>query len=262
MRQSLTDRVALVTGSAHRVGKAIALALAAEGVHIVVHYHGSEEAAQDTIRDIKSLGVRAFGYRADQADPQAVNNMFDAIREEFGRLDILVNSAGMFKKTDFLDITFEEWQRVMSVNLTGPFLCSQHAARLMLEGLEEDHGGVIINIIDNSALQPWDQFPHHSISKSGVLMLTRILARRLAPAIRTNAIAPGPVLKEPTRTDESWARVAERLPLKRNGTPEDVGRAVVYLASEDFLNGVVLNVDGGEHLTDSGSPQKPRADSL
>ncbi|GAB4573579.1 MAG: SDR family oxidoreductase [Anaerolineae bacterium] len=259
MLQSLTDKIALVTGSAHRVGKAIALTLASEGVHIVVHYHGSEEDAQETVREIKSYGVRAFPLRADQSDPAQVSALFEAIQREFGRLDILVNSAGMFKKTDFLEISYEEWQRVLSVNLTGPFLCSQHAARLMLA--QEPPGGVIINIIDNSALQPWDQFPHHSVSKTGVLMLTRLLARRLAPEIRTNAIAPGPVLKEPGRSDESWARVAERVPLKRNGTPEDVGRAVVYLAREDFLNGVVLNVDGGEHLTDSGSPAKPRVES-
>ncbi|MBN2470806.1 MAG: SDR family oxidoreductase [Anaerolineae bacterium] len=257
MQQSLSGKVALVTGSAHRVGKAIALALAAEGAHLVIHYHGSEDAAQDTAREIKSYGVRALIHRADQSDPRAVGAMFDSIQAEYGRLDILVNSAGIFKKTDFMDISAEEWQQVLNVNLTGPFLCSQAAARMMLA--QDPAGGVIINIIDNSALQPWDQFPHHSVSKTGVLMLTKLLARRLAPQIRTNAIAPGPVLKEPGRTDESWARVAERLPLQRNGSPEDVGRAVVYLAREDFLNGVVLNVDGGEHLTDSGSPQKPRA---
>ncbi len=257
MQQSLKDKVALVTGSAHRVGKAIALALAAEGVHIVVHYSSAETEAQETVREIKSLGVQAISFRADQSDPAQVSALFAAIRENFGRLDILVNSAGMFKKTDFLALTYEEWQRVLAVNLTGPFLCSQEAARLMLA--QDPAGGVIINIIDNSALQPWPGFPHHSVSKAGVLMLTRVMARRLAPAIRTNAIAPGPVLKEPGRTDESWAQIAARVPLQRNGTPEDVGRAVVYLAREDFLNGVVLNVDGGEHLTDSGSPLKPRA---
>jgi NAD(P)-dependent dehydrogenase (short-subunit alcohol dehydrogenase family) len=260
MQQSLIGKVALVTGAAHRVGKAIALSLAAEGAQLIVHYHGSDEAAQETVHEIRSLGVRAVSHRADQSDPQEVAGLYDAIRAEFGRLDILVNSAGMFKKTDFLDLTYEEWQRVLAVNLTGPFLCSQHAARLMLA--QEPVGGVIINIIDNSALQPWPQFPHHSVAKSGVLMLTRVLARRLAPEIRTNAVAPGPVLKEPGRSDASWAQVAERVPLQRNGTPEDVGRAVVYLAREDFLNGVVLNVDGGEHLADSGSTQKPRAEGL
>ncbi|MBN2470287.1 MAG: SDR family NAD(P)-dependent oxidoreductase, partial [Anaerolineae bacterium] len=155
MRQSLHNKVALVTGSAHRVGKAIALALAAEGVHICVHFHGSAEAAQDAMREIKSFGVRAMCFQADQSNPNDVSALFDAVREEFGRLDILVNSAGMFKKTDFMELTYDEWQRVMNVNLTGPYLCSQQAARMMLD--QEPAGGVIINIIDNSAIQPWPQ---------------------------------------------------------------------------------------------------------
>jgi NAD(P)-dependent dehydrogenase (short-subunit alcohol dehydrogenase family) len=257
MEQSLTDKVALVTGAAHRIGRVIALSLAAQGVHVMVHYNSADEAAQDTVREIKSFGVTAVSHKADQSDPQQVNDLFEAIQSEFGRLDILVNSAAMFKKTDFMDVSYEEWQRVLGVNLTGPFLVSQQAARMMLE---QDTGGVIINIVDNSALQPWPNFPHHSVAKTGLLMLTKIMARRLAPTIRTNAIAPGPVMKEPSRSDESWEQIAQHVPLKRTGTPEDVGRAVVYLAKEDFLNGVVLNVDGGEHLLDTGSPVKPRAD--
>jgi len=258
MQQPLTDKVALVTGSARRVGRVLALALAAEGVHIAVHYNRSAGDAHDTVREIKSYGVDAVSFQADQSDPQQVNDLFDAIREQFGRLDILVNSASMFKKTDFFQLSYEEWQRVMNVNLTGPFLCSQAAARLMLGN--DPPGGVIINIVDNSALQPWPQYPHHSVSKAGLLMLTKVLARRLAPEIRVNAIAPGPILKESNRTDESWARLAGRLPLQRTGTPEDVGRAVVFLAREDFLTGALLNVDGGEWLTDSGAAGKPRAE--
>lgn len=257
MQQPLTDKVALVTGAAHRVGKAIALTLAAEGANIIVHYHGSEAAAQETVHEIKSLGVAAISHRADQSNPAEVAALFAAINAHFGRLDILVNSAGMFQKTDFLDISYEEWQQVLNVNLTGPFLCSQQAARLMLA--QQPPGGAIINIIDNSAFQAWPNFAHHSVAKTGILTLTKLLARRLAPTIRTNAVAPGPVLKEPGRSDESWAQVAANLPLQRNGTPEDVGRAVAYLAREDFLNGAVINVDGGEHLADSASPLKPRA---
>lgn len=258
MKQPLTDKVALVTGSAHRVGKAIAMTLAAEGAHIIVHYHGSEDAAQEAVRDIKSQGVNAIAVKADQSDPREVEVLFDAVRQEFGRLDILVNSASMFKKKDFLELSYEEWQRVLNVNLTGPFLCSQAAARLMLE--QDEPNGSIVNIIDNSALQPWASFAHHGVAKSGLLMLSKIMARRLAPHIRVNAIAPGPVMKEPGRTDESWDLLAQRLPLKRNGTPEDVGRAVAFLCQEDFLTGTVLNVDGGESLTDSGAPSKPRAE--
>lgn len=258
MQQALTDKVALVTGAAHRVGLAIALTLAAEGAHIAVHYHSAADQARQAVRAIKSHGVDAFSFQADQAHPQQVNRLFDAVREHFGRLDILVNSASIFKKADFLNLSFEEWQRVLGVNLSGPFLCSQAAARLMLQ--QDPPSGVIINIIDNSALQPWPQYPHHSVAKAGLLMLTRVMARRLAPHIRVNAVAPGPVLKEPSRSEESWAQLAGRLPLKRAGSPEDVGRAVAYLAREDFITGAVLNVDGGEHLTDSGAEGKPRAE--
>lgn len=255
MQIDLTDNVALVTGAAHRVGKAIALALAAEGAHIAVHYHGAAEAAQETVREIKSLGVDAFSIQADQADPDQVAALFTAVQERFGRLDILVNSANMFKRTDFLEISHEEWQRVMNVNLTGPFLCSQAAARMMLA--QDPPGGSIINIIDNSALTPWPPFPHHSVAKAGLLTLSKVMTRRLGPEIRVNAIAPGPVLKEPSRSDESWAAIGARLPLQRTGSAEDVGRAVVYLAREDFLTGVILNVDGGEWLLNASSAEKP-----
>ncbi len=259
MQISLANQVALVTGSAHRIGKVIALALAAEGAHIVVHYFGSEEAAQDTVREIKSYGVDAIRVRADQSDPQQVKALFEAITDHFGRLDILVNSANMFQKTDFLEISYEEWQRVINVNLTGPFLASQAAARQMLS--QDPPGGVMINIVDLSAIQPWQDYPHHSVAKSGLLALSKVMGRRLAPHIRVNAIAPGPVMKEPTRSEESWQELGQRLPLGRPGTPEDVGRAVVYLAREDFLTGVLLTIDGGESLTDSGAEVKPRAES-
>lgn len=251
MQPSLSDRVALVTGAAHRVGKAIALALAAEGVHLVIHYHGAAEAAQETVRDVKSHGVDAFAFQADQSDPRQVNALFDAVREHYGRLDILVNSANMFKKADFLSLTYEDWQRVIDVNLTGPFLVSQAAARLMLAETGRDK--VIVNILDNSALQPWPGLPHHSVAKAGLLMLAQVMARRLGPQIRVNSVSPGPVLKTEAGSDAHWARLAARLPLQRAGSPEDVGRAVVFLAREDFITGAILNVDGGELLVDSGA---------
>ncbi len=258
MPQSLTDKVALVTGSARRVGKAIALALAAEGANLVIHYYGSDaDMAQDTVREAKSFGVDAISFRADQADPPQVNRLFEAVQERFGRLDILVNSASIFERADFLSLSYAAWQRVLAVNLTGPFLCSQAAAHRMLA--QTSPGGVIVNIIDNSAFQPWPQFPHHGVSKAGLWMLTQVMARALAPSIRVNAVAPGPVLKEPNRSDESWARLAERLPLQRTGSPEDVARAVLFLIREPFITGVVLHVDGGEALTDSGAADKPRA---
>ncbi len=246
MQEVLAGKVALVTGSAHRVGKAIALALAKEGMHIVVHYYGSADAAQDTVAEIKQLGVDAISYRANQADPQQVEGLFTTINEHFGRLDILVNSANMYRRADFLDITYEDWQQVLNVNLTGAFLCSQAAARLMLA--QDPPGGTIINIIDNSALKPWPSHPHHSVAKAGLLTLAKVMARSLAPHIRVNNVSPGPVLKEPSRSEESWQQLGQKLPVQRTGTPEDVGRAVVYLAQEDFLTGALINVDGGESL--------------
>lgn len=254
-RISLHDSVAVVTGSGHRVGKAIALALAAQGVHIAVHYHRSEDAAYDTVREIKSLGVDALAVQADQSDPQQVTALFDAVRDHFGKLNILVNSASLFKKTDFMDMTPAEWQRILDVNLTGPFLCSQAAARMMLEA--DEPAGAIINIIDNIGRLPWPEFPHHSVAKSGLLMLTQILARSLAPAIRVNAVIPGPVLKPDHVPDEYWHSLGQRLPMQRTGTAEDVGRAVTFLAQEDFLTGAILSVDGGEWLTNvSGDEQE------
>lgn len=251
MQQSLEGKIALVTGSAHRVGKAIALALAAEGVNVVVHYHGSsDDTAQETARDIKSLGVDSIAVQADQADPAQVEALFARVQERFGRLDILVNSANMYRSGNFLDISFEDWQRVMNVNLNGVFLTSQAAARMMLAYTPP--GGTIINIIDNSAITPWPRNPHHSVAKAGVLMLSKVMALALAPHIRVNAIAPGPVLREDRRSETSWDKLGQRLPLQRTGDAEDVGRAVVYLAREDWLTGTVIHVDGGENLTDSG----------
>lgn len=258
MKQSLTDKIALVTGSAHRVGKAIALALAAEGANIVIHYHGAEEQAQLAAREAKSFGVDAIRVQADQANPQQVNTLIEAVREHYGRLDILVNSANLYRKIDFFDLSYNDWQRLISVNLTGPFLVSQAAARLMQD--QDPPGGVIVNILDNSAFQPWPGFPQHGVAKAGLLNLTQTLARRLAPDIRVNAVVPGPVLKEPQRSDESWQQITDRLPLGRTGKPDDVGRAVVYLASEDFLTGAILHVDGGEALGQhNGSGTTPPA---
>ncbi len=245
MRHELTGKVALVTGSAHRVGKAIALELARRGVHQVIHYSSSEKEAIQTSDEIAALGVQTMRFKADQSDPAQVNRLFEAIRAKFSRLDILVNSASMFQKADFLTLSYEDWQRTLAINLTGPFLCTQHAARLMRGN---GQGGVIVNISDGSVFKGWPSYPAHSVSKSGLLMLTKVAARALAPDIRVNAIVPGMVLEPPGFDDAEWQRSAQRMPIKRPGSAEDVARAVAYLAEEDYLTGAVLTVDGGESL--------------
>lgn len=245
MRRELSGSVALVTGSAHRVGRAIALELARRGVHQVVHYNSSEPLAIQATDEITALGVQAIRVRADQSNPAQVEKLFDAIQVKFGRLDILVNSASIFEQGDLLTLGYEDWQRSLAVNLSGPFLCTQHAARLMRHN---GQGGVIINISDEGGLKGWKMYPQHSVSKAGLLMLTRVAARALAPDIRVNALVLGMMLSPPGYDEAQWIRDAQRMPLKRPGSPEDVARAVAYLAEEDYLTGTVLTVDGGEAI--------------
>lgn len=188
MRVDLSGQVALVTGAAHRIGKAIALELARRGVHILVHYGSSAAAATETVREIKSMGVDAFSVQADVSRQTGVETIFTALREHFGRLNILVNSAANFQKRDLLEVSLQDWQETINTNLTGPFLCTQAAAALMRQN--DPSGGVIINILDKGALEPWPEYPHHSVSKAGLWMLTQVSAASLGPDIRVNAVSP------------------------------------------------------------------------
>jgi NAD(P)-dependent dehydrogenase (short-subunit alcohol dehydrogenase family) len=248
MRIDLTDQVAVVTGSAHRVGKAIALELARRGAHILVHYNSADDHnARSTVQEIKSLGVDAYSVQADISKPDGVEALFGAVREYFKRLDILVNSASVFHKGTLMDVTLETWQRSLDVNLTAPFLCTQAAVRLMREN--NPPGGAIVNICDYGSVRPWPDRVDHNVSKAGLLMLTEVSAVNLGPEnIRVNAILPGPILKAPDMTDEAWKRAGERSPLGRAGSPEDAARAVAYLVSESYVTGTVVHVNGGEHL--------------
>jgi NAD(P)-dependent dehydrogenase (short-subunit alcohol dehydrogenase family) len=241
---ALADRVALITGGAHRVGRGIALALARAGAHVVVHYHTAAHEADETVQAIAALGRRALAVQADLRDPAQVERMFDAAAAHFTHLDVLVNSAGIMERTDALEISVEQWDRTLEVNLRAPFLCSQHAARRM----PAEGGGVIVNIADVAGLRPWPHYVHHSVSKAGLIMLTQTLALALAPRVRVNAVVPGPVAMPQGWEAEHWRSIWERLPLQRAGTPDDVGAAVVYLAQADFATGSVLTVDGGDLL--------------
>ena len=246
MQLDLKDRVVCVTGSARRVGRAIALGFAEEGAHLVIHHHASPAEAAGAAEEVRSYGVDALVVSADQSDPAAVEHLFCAIRAHYGRLDVMVNSAAGFKHTPLLDVTFGEWQAVLGVNLTGPFLCTQQAARLMIDG---GQGGAIINISDNSGLNPWPARPHHSISKAGVIMLTQVAALALAEHnIRVNCVVPGPVLRPAGEPEEVLDAIARGLPLKRIGQPQDIARACVFLAGNDYATGSILRVDGGEVL--------------
>lgn len=249
MHIDISDQVAVVTGGAHRVGKAIALELARHGVNILVHFGSSEKEATETVREIKSLGVDAYAVQADISKPEAVETIFSAVREHFGRLDIFVNSASNFQKRDLLSVTLEEWQETMAINVTAAFLCTQAATAMMRQN--DPSGGCIINILDRGAVDPWPTYPHHGVSKAALWMLTQVSAASLGPDIRVNAVVPGPVMKPAgtNMTDEEWANFGKKTtPVQRVGSADDVARAVAYLASEDFINGTAIYVNGGEHL--------------
>jgi NAD(P)-dependent dehydrogenase (short-subunit alcohol dehydrogenase family) len=247
----LRDKVALVTGAAHRVGKAIAVALAREGVHIIVHYGGSVDAARQTADEIAALGVEVFRFQADLSDPAQVVVLFNAVRGRFGRLDVLVNSASSFERRPFDEVTADDWDRVMAINLRAPFLCSQQAARLMrLAPRAAQDTGLIVNIADLIGVYPRLGFTQHGVSKAALIHLTKIAALELAPDIRVNAVVPGPVMA-PVGMDpsgEAWEKIWQRVPLARPGDPADIGRAVVFLAASDYMTGAVIPVDGGESI--------------
>ena len=240
----LSGQVALVTGSAHRLGRSIGQALAAAGADIAVHYHSSAEAANVAVHEFRDLGVRAEAFKADLRDPDQIGTLFAALVEQFGKLDVLVNSAALFQRKPALEITLDDWNSVINLNLRAAFLCSQRAAELMLRA----GGGAIVNIADAGAFQPWPGYAHHCISKAGLLMMTRVLARALAPEIRVNAIAPGPVLPPEELDADERGKLAEMTALKKLGTPEDVARTVLFLLESDYITGETIVVDGGKLL--------------
>lgn len=256
----LLDTVALVTGAGHRLGRAIALGLADAGCHVGVHYGRSREAASETADAIRALGREAFTFSADLARPDEIEALFCAIGDRFGRLDVLVNSAGSFERGVFDELTVEQWDASLAVNARAPFLCSQRAARLMreAEGRVDTKGdpapGSIVNIGDMSGVVTWRGYAQHGVSKAALLHLTRLSARELAPAIRANAIVPGPILP-PAGQDlsgEEWRKKGDRVPLGRAGDPSQIADSVVFLSANDYVTGDTLFVDGGEHLLTGG----------
>ncbi len=239
-----TGKVALVTGGARRVGRTLSIGLAHAGADVIVNYRNSAHEAAETIEIIEAAGGRAVAVQADVSRKPEVDALVAAAERAFGRLDILVNSASLFESAGFEEITEDDWDRVLAVNLKGPFLLSQRAAPL----LRSDGGGIIINIADLSAFQTWPSYPHHSVSKAGLLHLTRVLARVLAPEVRANCIAPGTLLPPEDYAGEDHASGRERRAVSRAGSPEDVLDALLYLVRTDFVTGQVLVVDGGRML--------------
>jgi NAD(P)-dependent dehydrogenase (short-subunit alcohol dehydrogenase family) len=251
----LKGRVALVTGAAHRLGKAVATALAEQGCHLAIHYGRSEQKAVQTVGEVSALGVEAVALSADLSQEKEIEDLFSRLESHFGKLDILVNSAASFDRQAIGTVSAGDWDRVMAVNLRAPFLCTRQASRLMLDSRREgEPAGLVVNMVDLSAVSVWPGYVQHGVSKAGVLQLTRIAAKELAPGVRVNAILPGAVLPPPGMEEDSgeWRQMGELLPVGRTGSPSQVGQTAVFLAQNDFITGEVIIVDGGEHLLGAG----------
>jgi pteridine reductase len=251
----LRGKVALVTGAAHRVGRAIALALAREGAGIVLHYGRSRAAAEATAQELVRLGVPVWPHEADLAEPAAIEGLLAHVAATAGRLDVLVNSAASFERQPFEQITAEAWDRVLAVNLRAPFLLMRAAAPLLRASERApDEAALVVNILDLAGELPWPGYAHHGVSKAGLGHLTRIAARELGPAIRVNAVVPGAVLPPPGMTSDgpAWHQIGARLPVGQTGSPDAIGQAVVFLAHQEFMTGAAVPVDGGEHLLGAG----------
>jgi pteridine reductase len=237
---NIAGRWALVTGGAHRVGGAISSALAEAGCNVIVHYHHAAKQADETANHARALGVHAITLQADLRKHENILTLFNQVDREGIELDFLINSAAVMHAYDLLDATEADWQHTIDLNLKAAFFCLQQAAKRM-----QGRGGSIVNISDIMGLRPWRRFPIHSISKAGIEMLTRVAALALAPEIRVNAVAPGPVIRPDGMTKDRWENLTSKLPLQQSGSGMDVARAVIFLFENDFITGETLVVDGG-----------------
>ena len=238
----LSGNVALVTGAGKRLGRAVALRLASEGADIAVHYGKSEEEASTVAGEIEEMGLRAVAMKAELTSVEEIRALVQRTAHEFGRIDVLVNSAANFLPSSVISTTEEIWDASLDSNVKGPFFLAQAAAPWLRRS-----NGVIVNFADGGGISGWSGYIAHSVSKAGMIMLTKVLAKALAPEVRVNAIAPGTITMpgDPPEWEKEFVKIA---PLKKTGTPEDIAEAVSYLVSAKFLTGQVLVLDGGRAL--------------
>lgn len=230
--------LALVTGAAHRLGKAFALTLAGEGFDIILHYHRSLEEALQTQAEIEAVGRGATLSQADLTDPGQIQSLISRC----SALDVLINSAAFMPHGNVEALTLENWDASLNLNLRAPFLLAQEGAKKM------NASGLIVNITDVGAQKAWSRYPSYTVSKAALESLTKILARALAPQIRVNAIAPGFVLQSEIVSDEQWQRLINRIPLKRPAQTEEITSALKFLLKNEYITGQTIVVDGGYSL--------------
>ena len=230
--------LALVTGAAHRLGKAFALTLAQQGFDLILHYHSAEEAARQTQAEIESLSRGVTLVQADLTDPHQIHSLLSNLES----LQVLVNSAASMPHGSVDSLSIEDWDASLDLNLRAPFLLARECAKKMTDG------GLIVNITDVGAQKAWSRYPSYTVSKAALESLTRILARALAPRIRVNAIAPGFVLQSDIVPPEEWDRLIGRVPLKRPARIDEITSALEFLLKNEYITGQTIVVDGGYSL--------------
>jgi len=240
----MTQPLALVTGGAHRLGKAFALSLARMGYDLLLHYHSAEEEAQKTKSEIESIGVKVHLFKADLTQPDQIHSLFSTLDSDLrpSTLNLLVNSAAIMPAGSPRELSLQDWDSALNLNLRAPFLLAQEAAKRMTDG------GLIVNITDIGAQKSWSRYSSYTVSKSALESLTRLLGRAFAPKIRVNAIAPGLVLPSDVVTKEQWDKLVGRLPLKRAATLEEITSALEFLIKNEYITGQTIVVDGGYSL--------------
>ncbi len=240
-----SERVALLTGSARRLGAHVARHLHGRGLRLVLHYRKASQEASALAAELEAArpGSTAL-VAADLLDPATPQRLVRAAHEAFGRLDFVINNASSFYPTPFREAGPDAWQDLMTTNLQAPFFLIQAAASVLAE-----HRGAVVNLVDINAERPLPGYPIYSIAKAGLVMLTKSLARELAPDVRVNAIAPGAILWAEGTPETAKERAIARIPLKRRGEPEDIARAVAFLLLDaPYITGQVLTVDGGRSV--------------
>jgi NAD(P)-dependent dehydrogenase (short-subunit alcohol dehydrogenase family) len=239
MAKPLEGKTVLVTGAAKRIGRSIALTLAENGANVAITYLNSQTEAERTARDLAAFDVDVLAVRCDLSDPLAIDEAVASVVEEFASLDILVNNAGVFESAALEQITPEQWDTVFATNTRAPFLM----ARAAYPHLHRANGR-IINIGSLGGMHPWATHGHYCASKAALHMLSATMAKAWAPEISVNCIAPGMIVLG--EIEEAYQHFAEKTPMRRNGTAQDVAAAVLFFATApDFITGQLLSVDGG-----------------
>ncbi len=241
-------KTALVTGAPRRLGRATAIALAQAGADVAITFRNSTREARETVVDLSGLGVRAFALHCDVTDEASVRTMIKEVGRELGRIDILVNNAANYESVEFEKLTVRQWDAIFASNTRGPFLVSREALKWMRRNRGKGRAveAKIINMGSLGGLRPWATHAHYCSSKAALHMLTKVMAKALAPEIAVNAVAPGMIDLGEKSAAAFMRRMAKQTPMRRNGRGEEIAEAVVFFATApQFITGQILAVDGG-----------------